>query len=170
MADAPHRTETFAVYGALVLRGAVAGAHAGDRNDAEAMLDAADQAARRVGGGSNLRWTGFDTTNVLLHRLNVSVAFGDGGRALAVAGRVDAGKVKLTERKASLHLDAAQANALCERWDGTLAAIQALEHVAPQELRTRPAARRIVTQLAVRAPRTIRGEASELARRCGVAL
>jgi hypothetical protein len=30
--------------------------------------------SRHVGDGDNLRWTGFDATNVLLHRLNVALA------------------------------------------------------------------------------------------------
>jgi hypothetical protein len=42
-----------------------------------------------------------------------------------------------------------------ERWDAALAAMRAVEQVAPQELRTRPAAKRMVPQLAVRAPRTV---------------
>lgn len=170
LVDAPHQPETFAVYGALVLRGAVAGAHAGKRTDAEAMLDAADHAARHVGDGGNLRWTGFDATNVLLHRLNVALAFADPGRALAVAGKVDLTSVKLAERKASLHLDVARANSLCHRWDAALAALQAAEHVAPQELRTRAPAKQLVMQVAARAPRTIRSEAVDLARRCGIVL
>lgn len=170
LVDARHQPETFAVYGALVLRGAVAGAHAGKKDEAEAMLDAADDAARHVGDGGNLRWTGFDATNVLLHRLNVALAFADPGRALAVAGKVDLSKVKLVERKASLHLDVAQANAFCQRWEAALAGLRAAEEVAPQELRTRPAARRLVMQLAGRAPRTVRSDAADLARRCGIAL
>jgi transcriptional regulator with XRE-family HTH domain len=170
LAGAPREPETFAVYGALVLRGAVAAAHADKKDEADAMLDAAGDAARHVRDGGNLRWTGFDATNVLLHRLNVALAFADPGRALAVAGKVDVGKVKLAERKASLHLDVAQANALCQRWEASLAALRAAEVVAPQELRTRPAAKRLTLQLAARAPRTVQSEVADLARRCGIVL
>jgi hypothetical protein len=170
LADGSHESETFAVYGALVLRGAVAAAHAGKKDEAAAMLDAADDVARYVDDGGNLRWTGFDATNVLLHRLNVALAFADPGRALAVAGKVDVGNVRLAERKASLYLDVARANALCHRWEASLAALQTAAVVAPQELRTRPAAKRLATQLATHAPRTVRSEVADLARRSGIAL
>jgi hypothetical protein len=170
LAEAPHKAETFAVYGALVLRGAVSAAHAGRRGVADALLEAADAAARQVGEGGNLRWTGFDATNVLLRRLNVALTFADAGRAIAVAGKVDVGKVKLAERKASLHLDIAQTNALCERVGRGTGRDAGRRAGRPAGAADPSGRERMVLKLAAQAPRTISSEATDLARRCGIAL
>lgn len=78
-------TDAVAVYGALVLRGAVAAARRDDRATAHTMLDEATRAASRLGYDGNDRWTGFGATNVLLHRVNIALTLGDAGTAITIA-------------------------------------------------------------------------------------
>ena len=140
--------EAAAVYGALVLRGSIAAARSGDRDAALGMLDEAARVAHRQGSDGNDRWTGFGPTNVLLHRVNVALTLGDAGAAIALARQVSLDKLTLTERKASLFVDVAQAYTQWGRHEQGLSALLAAHRVAPQEVRTRPAVRQIVGDLA----------------------
>ena len=102
-------TDSVAVYGALLLRGAAAAARAEDRDAAGAMLDEAARAAARLGHDGNDRWTGFGPSNVLQHRVNVALALGDAGTAITHARQVRLDKIVLAERRVSLFVDVAQA-------------------------------------------------------------
>jgi hypothetical protein len=76
--------DAISVYGALILRGAIAAAKREDRANAAVLLDEADDAGRRLGRDDNAHWTGFGPTNVALHRVNVALTLGDAGTALAI--------------------------------------------------------------------------------------
>jgi len=69
--------ESLSVYGSLLLRGALAAAHAEDRDSSITLLDEAGQAGSRLGSDYNHRWTAFGPANVLLHRVNAAVRLGD---------------------------------------------------------------------------------------------
>jgi hypothetical protein len=101
--------QSLSVYGSLLLRGAIAAAHAEDRGASMTMLDEAAQAGSRLGSDYNHRWTAFGPVNVLLHRINVAVRLGDAGAAIDYARKVDLGKLPITERKAAFFVDTAQA-------------------------------------------------------------
>ena len=135
------------VYGVLVLRAAVAAARLDDRETASVLLDEGDRAAARLGHDGNYHWTGFGPSNVLLHRVNVALTLGDAGIAISLAQKVDLDRVPITERKVSLYLDVAQAYAQWGRHAQALAALHTAYGLAPQEVRTRPTARRIVSNL-----------------------
>lgn len=167
----PRRSsEAASVAGALLLRGAIAAAQAEDRARAHDLLDEADLAARGVNETANLRWTGFNSPNVALHRVNVALTLGDAGTAIDIAQRIDPASVSLAERRACLHLDVAQAYAQWGKWDRAWSALFDAEVAAPYEVRTRPAARHLIADLARRAPRSLQPHATQLARRAGVAL
>nr|MDT0663444.1 hypothetical protein [Micromonospora sp. DSM 115978] len=145
-----------AVYGALVLRGAVAAARRDDRDTAHAMLEEATRAATRLGYDGNARWTGFGATNVLLHRVNIALTFGDAGTAIAIARTVPLEKVTLAERKASLFVDVARAYTQWGRYEHGLSALRTAHEVAPEEIRCRPAVQRIAGDLAMLATGAVR--------------
>jgi tetratricopeptide (TPR) repeat protein len=142
-------TDAIAVYGALVLRGAIAAAGAGDRDAAATMLDEAAAAATRLGHDGNDRWTGFGPNNVLQHRVNVALVLGDAGTAITFARQVRVDRITLAERKASLFVDVAQAYTQWGRHEQALSALRAAYRIAPEEIRSRPAVHRIVDDLAV---------------------
>ncbi|MFB9234069.1 hypothetical protein ACFFWC_00735 [Plantactinospora siamensis] len=152
-------TDAVAVYGALVLRGAIAAARADDRDTAQAMLEEGSRAAARLGYDGNDRWTGFGATNVLLHRVNIALTVGDAGTAIAIARTVPLEKVLLAERKASLFVDVARAYTQWGRYEHGLSALHTAYEVAPEEVRCRPAVHRIVEDLALLAKGSVRAAA-----------
>ncbi|MFX0593495.1 hypothetical protein [Melissospora conviva] len=163
-------TDAVAVYGALVLRGAIAAARQNDRDTAHAMLDEATRAATRLGYDGNDRWTGFGATNVLLHRVNIALTLGDAGTAVAIARTVPLEKVTLAERKASLFVDVARAYTQWGRYECGLSALRTAYEVAPEEIRCRPAVQRIAGNLAVLAKDSVRAAVVGFAQDAGIRL
>jgi hypothetical protein len=159
--------ESLSVYGALLLRGALAAAQAEDRDGSMSLLDEAGQAGSRLGSDYNHRWTAFGPANVLLHRINVAVRLGDAGSAINYARKVDLDQLTVTERKASFCVDTAQAFGQWGKHEKALNALRAAEELAPQEVRSRPAVRRLVGDLLATAPPTVRPHLSEFAARIG---
>ncbi|SDY49127.1 hypothetical protein SAMN05444365_102424 [Micromonospora pattaloongensis] len=162
--------DAVAVYGALVLRGAIAAARRDDRDTAQAMLDEATRAAVRLGYDGNDRWTGFGATNVLLHRVNIALALGDAGTAIAIARTVPLDKLTIAERKASLYVDVARAYAQWGRYEHGLTALRTAYEVAPQEVRCRPAVQRIAGDLALVAKGSVRTAVVDFAQGAGIQL
>jgi transcriptional regulator with XRE-family HTH domain len=167
-AEIPRPTPgSLSVYGSLLLRGALAAAQAEDRDASMTLLHEAGEAGSRLGGDHNHRWTAFGPANVLLHRVHVAVRLGDAGAAISHARRVNLSQLTVTERKASLFVDTAQAFAQWGKHEQAYHALRAAEQLAPQEVRARPAVRRLVSHLAATAPPTIRPHLSEFATRIG---
>ncbi len=147
--------DSLSVYGALVLRGAIAAARAENRAAAFGLLDEADNAARRLGHDDNAHWTAFGPTNVLLHRVNVALVLGDAGTALDYASRVELDRIPIAERKASLFVDAAQALTQWGKYERAFDAIRTADSIAPEEVRSRGAVRTILSDIAARSPRFV---------------
>lgn len=162
--------DAVAVYGALVLRGAVAAARRDDQDTAQAMLDEATRAAAQLGYDGNERWTGFGATNVLLHRVNIALTLGDAGTAIGIARTVPLDKVALAERKASLFVDVAKAYTQWGRYEHGLTALRTAYEVAPEEVRCRPAVQRIATDLAHFAKGSVRIAVVDFAQGAGIQL
>jgi tetratricopeptide (TPR) repeat protein len=157
-----------AVYGALLLRGAIAAARSDDRDSAQAMIDEATRAAARLGYDGNDRWTGFGATNVLLHQVNIALTLGDAGTAIALARQVPLDKIRLAERKASLFVDVARAYTQWGRYEHGLNALRIAYEVAPEELRCRPAVQRIAGDLAALSRGHVRTAVVEFAHHVGI--
>src|SRR5262249_23499664 len=159
--------DSLSVYGSLLLRGALATAQAEDRDGSMTMLNEAGQAGSRLGSEHNHRWTAFGPVNVLLHRISVAVRLGDAGSAINYARRVNLDQLTVTERKASFFVDTAQAFSQWGKHQKAYHALRAAEELARQEVRSRPAVRRLVSDLLATAPPTIRPHLSEFAARIG---
>jgi Helix-turn-helix domain len=167
-ADAPNPTaESLSVYGSLLLRGALAAAHAENRDGSVTLLDEAGQAGSRLGSDYNHRWTAFGPANVLLHRVNAAVRLGDAGSAINYAREVNLDQLTVTERRASFFVDTAQAFGQWGKHEKAFRALRAAEELAPQEVRSRPAVRRLVSDLLATAPPTVRPHLNEFAARIG---
>jgi hypothetical protein len=162
--------ETLSVYGALILRGAVAAALCGNRAGALQMMDEAVGTAGRIGRDDNAHWTAFGPTNVLLHRVHVARVLGDAGTAIDHARSVDLSKVTLAERKATLFLDTAQAFAQWGKHEKAYEALRMADQVAPEEVRGRRAVHHVIADLAVRAPGRIRAKVRDFANEIGIDL
>jgi hypothetical protein len=167
--DVPaHDPMSLSVYGSLLLRGATAAAKQNNRRKAYELLSEAENAAGRVGGDRNLRWTAFGPTNASLHRVNIALTLGDAGTAIDVARTVDLGKIDVTERKASFLMDTARAFLQCGKHERAYLALRAAEEIAPEEITGRPSAHRLVRDLVTTAPPSLQRQAEEFARRIGV--
>ena len=158
------------VYGALVLRTAVAAARLDDRETASILLDEGQRAAARLGDKSNHQWTGFGPSNVLLHRVSVALVLGDAGTAISIARRVDLNSVPIIERKVSLHVDVAQAYTQWGRQPQALSALEAAYALAPQEVRTRPTVKRVISDMIARSRGSDRANAMRFAAAVGIPL
>jgi hypothetical protein len=159
---------SLSVYGSLLLRGATAAAQRDDRRKAYELLTEAEDAAARVGGDRNLRWTAFGPTNASLHRVNIALTLGDAGTAIDVARTVDLDKIDVTERKASFLMDTARAFLQCGKHERAYLALRAAEEIAPEEITGRPSAHRLVRDLVTTAPPSLQRQAEDFARRIGI--
>lgn len=144
------RTESArALYGHVLLQGAMAAAAAGDDGRTGELIAAAREAARFVTEGSNHYRLAFGPVNVALHEVGALVALGENGRALEVAGAVGSEGLRLLrkERRAALMVDTARACAQSGHRDDALARLLAAEQVAPPEVRCRPVAQATIADL-----------------------
>jgi hypothetical protein len=160
--------DSVSVYGALLLRGAIAAAHNEDRTGALAMADEAEQAANRLGADGNHYGTAFGPTNVLLHQVNIAATLGDAGTAIDYARRVEIDRIPITERRAALYIDVARAFNQWGRYAQAYHAIRHAETIASEEIRSRPAVHRLVADLVTHAPPSLRAEVHRYADRIGV--
>jgi hypothetical protein len=157
------------LYGALLLRGAIAAARREDRDRAHMLLNEAARAADHLGSDGNLHWTAFGPTNVAAHRVAIAVELGDAGTAVASAKAVDLARLQLPERKAMLMLDTARALMQWGKWERAFDAIRSAERHAPEEVRARPAVHMMINQLAERSPSPLQRRVRAYARLIGVA-
>jgi transcriptional regulator with XRE-family HTH domain len=164
-----HDAESLSVYGALLLRGAIAAAEHDDRHTAHELLAEAEDAATRLGEDGNLRWTAFGPTNAKLHRVNIAVTLGDAGTAIDVARTVNLCNVTVTERRASFLVDTARAFLQCSKPGKAYLALRAAEGMAPEDISGRPAVHRLVRDLITSAPPSTRSQAEDFAQRIGIA-
>jgi hypothetical protein len=163
-----HTPDSLSVYGALLLRGSVAAAQYGNRGAAHELLSEAEDAGERLGFDGNLRWTAFGPTNAKLHRVNIAVTLGDAGTAVDVARKLDPRTVTVTERRATLLVDTARAFLQWGKHEKAYIALRAAEETAHEEVAGRPSVHRIIGDLLITAPPSIRRDVREFASQMGV--
>lgn len=165
-----HTPDSLSVYGALLLRGAVAAGQHNDRSTANTLLDEAGEAGRRLGGDHNYRWTAFGPTNVQLHRVNIATTLGDAGQAVAEARGVNFDQIPIAERKASLLIDTSRALTQWGKHEKAYEVLRAAERLAPEEVSSRPAVHRLIHDLFVASPPSTRRQLKEFSTQIGVRL
>lgn len=139
------------------------------RRDRACACSSWDRPDRRLGTDANLRGTAFGPVNAQLHQVNVAVTLGDAGTAVDLARRIDLAAIAVTERKASLLIDVAQAFFQWGRYEQAHAALRAAEQTAFEEVAARPAVCALARNLAALAPPGIRRDAEQFASRIGAA-
>lgn len=160
----------WAVYGALLLRGAILAAEGEDRATALALVGEAEQAACRLEGDDNVYGTYFCARNVRLHQLSIAVRLGDAGQAVAHAAKVDPAEIRLRERRAAYYLDLARAFTQWGKYQQAYQALLGAEHAAWQELALRPACQELLAELLCRCPPGMQPRLRQLADRIGVSV
>jgi len=154
--------------GMMHLKAGLACAYLGKRQGAWSHMEEAERAARLLGGDRNDYQTMFGPTNTLIHKIGVSVEFGDGGHALKLAQSVNLSFLASQERRARFHLDIARAHVQVRHYDGAARSLVASDRAAPEYLRNHPLARELVNSMMRRARRAISGDLRGLASKLGV--
>ena len=164
------RPERLSVYGMLLLQGAMAAARIGDSATVDDLLAGADEAAKLLGGDHNHYWTSFGPTNLELHRAAAAVELGDGGRAVETHLRLSepAFNALLPERRAHHLLDLArgysQIGDVASAGDMLLRG----DRLAPSEIRCRPIAHELMSEILRRTRGAPPQPIAELAEHMGV--
>ncbi|MBO4209322.1 helix-turn-helix domain-containing protein [Micromonospora echinofusca] len=166
------RPGQLSVYGMLLLQGAMAAARLGDSATVNDLLDGADEAARLLGGDDNQYWTCFGPTNVLLHRAAAAVELGEGGRAVEADEQIvpDNFNALLPERRAHHLLDLARGFAQVGDLASAGETLLKGDRLAPSEIRCRPIAHEVMSDVLRRTRGAPPSPIAELAEHMGVGI
>jgi tetratricopeptide (TPR) repeat protein len=162
--------ERLSVYGMLLLNGAMAAARIGDGATVRDLCNGAEQAANALGGDHNHYWTCFGPTNVQLHRAAAAVELGDGRTAVEMYERIDGEgfHAMLPERRAHYYLDIARGYAQIGDIEKASEMLLEGDRLAPSEIRCRPLAHEVLSDVLRRIRGTPPAPIAELAEQMGV--
>jgi transcriptional regulator with XRE-family HTH domain len=165
-----HGAERLSVYGMLLLNGAMAAARIGDSATVRDLIAGADQAALAIGGDQNHYWTSFGPTNVQLHRCATAVELGDGRMAVETHERIDPDgfAAMLPERRAHHFLDIARGYTQIGDIERASEMLLEGDRLAPSEIRCRPLAHEVLSDVLRRTRGTPPAPIAELAEQMGV--
>jgi transcriptional regulator with XRE-family HTH domain len=157
-------TERAAVYGALLLVGAMAAVRRGEAWTARARVDEAARLAQKT-GELNTCWTVFGPTNVGMHAASVELIAGQATEGLRIAERVNYRAAPSIERHIAFLLD--QAQGWRQRRDNAHVLILLLEaeREAPEDMRYRPIGRELIQYLVKHGRRSVAQQAAQMATR-----
>jgi transcriptional regulator with XRE-family HTH domain len=166
----PATPQLVSIYGMLLLQGAMAAARIGDSATVRDLLSGADAAARALGGNHNYYWTSFGPTNVDLHRAAAMVELGEGGLAVQTHEHLDkAGfAAMLPERRAHHYVDLARGLAQVGDFERASEMLLEGDRLAPSEIRCRPVAHEVLSDVLRRTKGTPSAPVAELAENMGV--
>jgi transcriptional regulator with XRE-family HTH domain len=161
-----------ALYGHILLQGAMAAAASGDDARTRDLIGAARDVARFVAPGSNHYRLAFSPVNVALHEVAALVALGENGRAVQAADAISGEDLRRLrkERRAALLVDTARACSQAGNRGEALRRLLAAEDIAAPEVHCRPVAQAAITDLLHRTRGTPPLALAELAERAGVPL
>jgi transcriptional regulator with XRE-family HTH domain len=167
--DGP-KGDRLSVYGMLLLNGAMAAAQIGDSATVRDLLCGAEQASIELGGDFNHYWTSFGPTNVQLHRCATAVELGDGRTAVETHEKIDlvGFNALLPERRAHHYLDIARGYNQIGNVDKASEMLLEGDRLAPSEIRCRPLAHEVLSDVLRRTRGTPPAPIAELAEQMGV--
>lgn len=161
--------DAVALRGALLLVGSIAAARRGDVWRARERVQTVEPLAKRTGERNTL-WTVFGPTNVAMHAVSVEVEAGAAADGLRLAERIDHDRSPSIERRVAFLLDQAKGQVQRRDYGSALVMLSATEREAPEDLKHRPAAHKLLETLVQRARRSVATEAARLATRVGAPL
>ncbi|WP_216211013.1 helix-turn-helix domain-containing protein [Amycolatopsis aidingensis] len=156
-----------ALSGALLLVGAVAAVRKGDAWAARDRLRLATPFAAKT-GERNTCWTAFGPTNVALYAVSIEVESGEAVEGLRLAERIQHERAPSIERRVAFLLDQAKGYQQRRDYGRSLPLLRTTAREAPEDLRYRPSAHRLLRAAIERGRRSVSAEASRLARSIGV--
>jgi hypothetical protein len=150
--------EARTLYGMLHLHAALSAAAVGRGDDTQAHFAEAASVAPTVSGDP---WRmEFTPANVAVWRVGIALENGEADRAPLYARQVDQTALRTIQRRTRLHIDTGRGLYLADKPEAAVRALLVADHIAPQEVRTRPSIREIVGQMLRDAP--TRGGSDEL--------
>jgi transcriptional regulator with XRE-family HTH domain len=156
-----------ALYGSLLLLGAIAAARKGDAWKArDRIRDVAPLAAHT--GECNAYWTAFGPTNVAMFAVSVEVEAGEAVEGLRLAEHVNHDRSPSIERRVAFLLDQAKGYEQRRDFASALTLLTAAEREAPEDMQYRPAAHTVLRSVVKRGRRHVAAEAARLALRIGL--
>ncbi|MET0425990.1 MAG: helix-turn-helix domain-containing protein [Actinoplanes sp.] len=162
--------DRLSVYGMLLLNGAMAAARIGDSATVRDLLCGAEQASLELGGDFNHYWTSFGPTNVQLHRCATAVELGDGRTAVEAHENLDlvGFHAMLPERRAHHYLDIARGYTQIGNVERASEMLLEGDRLAPSEIRCRPLAHEVLSDVLRRTRGAPPAPIAELAEQMGV--
>jgi len=150
---APHLRQADAAfisaYGMLLLKGSIAAARIYQAADVRYLQGEALTVAGKLGGDRNENWSAFGTTNVLVHQVSALADMQSGGRVIEAAKTISrADLMRLPkERRASHLLDVTRGYLQWGKRDEAATMLLDADQFAPEEVRCRPMAHLLITDL-----------------------
>jgi transcriptional regulator with XRE-family HTH domain len=159
-----------ALYGHVLMQGAIAAATAGDQAAVRDLTKEASNAARHVTPVNNHYRLAFSPTNVLLHEVGSLLALGEGGRAIETANTIGEGSLRMLrrERRAAFLVDIARAHSQTGNRDEAARKLLEAETLASREVHCRPLAQATIADLLRRSRDAPPLLLAQLAERSGV--
>lgn len=165
--------DRLSVYGILLLQGAMAAARSGDSPAVKELITEATEAASTLGVDANHYWTSFGPTNVLVHKAAAAVELGDGHVAVRTHEQelsTEALGSLTPERRANHFVDVARGYTQVGKLGTAGEMLLDADRLAPSEVRCRPVAHEVLTEVLRRARTSPVGPLVELADHMGVAV
>ncbi|MEU6408257.1 helix-turn-helix transcriptional regulator [Microbispora sp. NPDC046933] len=166
----PDGEEQRAMYGHVLLQGAMAAASLGRHAVVRHLIGEAREAARFVETGSNHFWLSFGPANVTAHEVGALVVLGEGGLAVEAATAADAEALARMrrERRAAFLVDVARGYSQWGRREDAVRTLLEAERIASREVRCRPLAQTVIADLLHRTRGPAPSDLVRLAARAGV--
>jgi transcriptional regulator with XRE-family HTH domain len=165
--------DRLSVYGMLLLQGAMAAARLGDSATVRDLIRGAEEAATALGSDQNHYWTSFGPTNLELHRAAAAVELGEGRQAVEThERRIDKRRfgALLPERRAHHLLDLARGFAQIGDVSSAGEMLVDGDRLAPSEIRCRPIAHEVMSDILRRTRGAPPAPIAELAGHMGVGI
>lgn len=164
--------QQLSVYGMLLLQGAMAAARIGDSASVRDLFFGAEEAAGLLGADQNHYWTSFGPTNLRLHQAAAAVELGEGGRAVETDREIPRDRFNALppERRAHHLLDLARGYAQIGDMEQAGTTLLRGDQLAPSEIRCRPIAHELMSDLLRRTRGAPAQPIAELAEHMGVGI
>ncbi len=162
--------QRLSVYGIMLLQGAMAAARLGDTATVRDLIGGAEEAAKQLGGDDNHYFTNFGPTNVAFHRAAADVEMGEGGRAVETHESIDPTNfaAMMPERRAHHLLDLSRGLAQIGDMARASEVLIEADRLAPSEIRCRPIAHELITDVLRRTRGAPPAAVAELADQMGL--
>lgn len=135
------------LWGAMHLRAAVAASRLWSKQDADQHLAEAERIAAALPADGNVFQTQFNTVNVHIHAVEISLELGHPRDVVSRAEAIAVSEIASGERQSHYWVCTATGHAMNNQHDKAIEALLHADRIAPQHVRNRPQVRNLVEDL-----------------------